>query len=61
MVKQIRWHHPETIEEKIIAAADNLTKHDKEISLSEMLKRWKTEFGDEYANRVRKLHDEVVG
>lgn len=50
---------PETIEEKIITHADSLVRGDKEITFDEMVERWKTEVGDECAERAIKLHKEL--
>lgn len=51
---------PETNEEKIISIADKLVAGDKEISLTEVLDRWKKELGKEAADRVKKLYNEMM-
>jgi uncharacterized protein (TIGR00295 family) len=50
---------PETIEEKIIAHADNLTAGDKEITIEQSIERFRKEIGEEFAERIKKLNEEI--
>jgi len=52
---------PETIEEKIVACADNLIAHDRRMSIEEALKEFKEKLGAEHpaVERAKKLYEEV--
>ena len=54
---------PVTLEEKIVAHADNLTHWDKEIDLDFVIKKWKERLGTDHPSipRIIKLHQEIVG
>jgi uncharacterized protein len=54
---------PITLEEKIVAHADNLTHWDKEVDLDFVIKKWKERLGENHAsiNRIIELHHEIVG
>ncbi len=51
---------PETKEEKIISYADNLIFGDREGTTKEVIERYSRELGPEYAERVRKQHEEIL-
>ncbi len=53
---------PETIEEKIVAYADNLTLGNKYITFKEALEEFKRRLGNNHAaiKRFIKLHDEIM-
>ena len=52
---------PRSKEEKLIAHADNLIFGDKEGTLQMAIDRFRTELGEEYAKRVKRLAKEVEG
>ncbi|WP_424355072.1 TIGR00295 family protein [Methanobacterium sp. MBAC-LM] len=54
---------PITLEEKIVAHADNLTHWDKEVDLEFVIKKWKEKLGTDHPSipRIIKLHREIVG
>jgi len=52
---------PETMEEKIIAQADNFIFGDKEAPFEKVIERFQKELGTEYAERVKKLQKEIEG
>ncbi|MGB9979111.1 TIGR00295 family protein [Methanobacterium sp.] len=54
---------PLTLEEKIVAHADNLTHWDKEVNLDFVIKKWKERLGEDHPSipRIIKLHQEIVG
>lgn len=54
---------PLTLEEKIVAHADNLTHWDKEVDLDFVIKKWKERLGTDHPSipRIIKLHQEIVG
>lgn len=54
---------PRTLEEKIVAHADNLVHNQEEVGLKFVLKKWKKRLGAEHPslNRLKRLHQEVAG
>ena len=50
---------PITKEEKIIAHADNIGKHDREWTLQEAVDRFTRELGPKYGKRIKQLAEEV--
>jgi len=54
---------PLTLEEKIVAHADNLIHRDKEVDLDFVIKKWKERLGKNHPsiNRIIELHMEIVG
>ncbi|MEN6553798.1 MAG: TIGR00295 family protein [Methanobacterium sp.] len=54
---------PITLEEKIVAHADNLTHWDKEVDLGFVIKKWNERLGEDHPSikRIIKLHQEIVG
>jgi uncharacterized protein len=54
---------PQTLEEKIVAHADNLVHNQEEVGLKFVLKKWKKRLGAEHPslNRLKRLHQEVAG
>ena len=52
---------PETIEEKIVACADNLIAHDRRMSVEEALQEFKERLGANHpaVERAKKLYEEV--
>jgi uncharacterized protein len=52
---------PQTLEEKIVAHADNLISGDREISLDMVIQKWNLETGHPSVKRLYKLHYEVTG
>ncbi len=50
---------PKTIEEKIIAHADNLIFGDKERKIGDVIKRFRRELGEGYVKRVLRLDKEL--
>jgi len=50
---------PETIEEKIIAYADNLIFNTKRITINEVIERFSKELGEKHIERVKNLHNEI--
>jgi len=60
--------HPEdyiplTLEEKIVAHADNLIHWDKEVDLCFVIRKWKERLGENHPSipRIIELHREIVG
>jgi len=51
---------PLTIEEKIIAGADNLVFNDREGTIEEVYKRFLHEIGKKAADKAKKLHEEII-
>jgi uncharacterized protein len=54
---------PLTLEEKIVAHADNLIHWDKEVDLDFVIKKWKKKLGEDHPSipRIIELHQEIVG
>ena len=54
---------PVTLEEKIVAHADNLIHWDKEVTLDFVIKKWKKKLGENHPSikRIIELHKEIVG
>jgi uncharacterized protein len=54
---------PLTMEEKIVAHADNLINGIEEVELDFVIDKWKTNLGDHKPSleRLKKLHQEIVG
>jgi uncharacterized protein len=54
---------PISLEEKIVAHADNLIHWDKEVDLNFVIKKWKERLGENHPSipRIIKLHGEIVG
>ncbi|MCW3135931.1 MAG: TIGR00295 family protein [Canidatus Methanoxibalbensis ujae] len=54
---------PRTVEEKIVACADNLINGDRRISIEESLAEMRAKLGDDHPaiERAKKLYDEVLG
>lgn len=54
---------PVTLEEKIVAHADNLTHWDKEVDLDFVINKWKEKLGENHPSikRIIELHKEIVG
>ena len=54
---------PITLEEKIVAHADNLTHWDSEVDLDFVIKKWKEKLGEDHPSikRIIELHEEIVG
>ncbi|MHC1635757.1 MAG: TIGR00295 family protein [Candidatus Methanospirareceae archaeon] len=54
---------PETMEEKIVAHADNLIDGWRRISIEEAIEDMKAKLGDKHPSveRLRRLHEEVMG
>ena len=54
---------PLTLEEKIVAHADNLIHWDKEVDLDFVIKKWKERLGENHPSipRIIKLHHEIIG
>jgi len=52
---------PVTLEEKIVAHADNLINGEKEVDISFVLKKWKKRLGEDHPaiERLKKLHREL--
>ncbi len=53
---------PSTIEEKIVAQADNLISGTDEVDLIFVLNRWEDKFGINHPaiNRIKKLHEDLL-
>ena len=53
---------PETLEEKIVAHADNLISGTEEVSIDFVIEKWKRTIEDNEDNieRLMKLHDELI-
>ena len=56
-------YFPLTLEEKIVAHADNLVHWDREVDLDFVIKKWKEKLGEDHPSipRIIKLHYEIVG
>lgn len=52
---------PESVEERIIAYADNLTAGEGRASSEQAVKRFTDEIGEAAGSRVKKLHDDIEG
>lgn len=54
---------PQTLEEKIVAHADNLVHNQEEVGLKFVLRKWEKRLGSEHPSleRLKKLHQEVAG
>ncbi|MDD1764159.1 MAG: TIGR00295 family protein [Methanobacteriaceae archaeon] len=54
---------PQTLEEKIVAHADNLVHNQQEVGLYFVLRKWKKRLGPQHPSleRLKKLHQEVAG
>ncbi|ADP77849.1 metal dependent phosphohydrolase [Methanothermus fervidus DSM 2088] len=54
---------PETLEEKIVAHADNLVNGNKKVDIHYVLKKWESKFGRDHPaiKRLKKLHKELTG
>lgn len=54
---------PITLEEKIVAHADNLTHWDSEVDLDFVIKKWKEKLGEDHPSipRIIELHREIIG
>jgi uncharacterized protein len=54
---------PQTLEEKIVAHADNLVHNQKEVGLNFVLRKWEKRLGSEHPSldRLKRLHQEVAG
>lgn len=54
---------PLTLEEKIVAHADNLIHWDSEVDLDFVIKKWKKKLGEDHPSikRIIELHREIVG
>jgi uncharacterized protein len=54
---------PRTLEEKIVAHADNLVHDQEEVGLNFVLGKWKKRLGSEHPSlkRLKMLHQEVAG
>jgi uncharacterized protein len=52
---------PNTLEEKIVAHADNLIMGTTEVNLDFVIVKWKKQFGDNHTSiyRIKKLHKEL--
>jgi uncharacterized protein len=52
---------PYTIEEKIVAHADNLTNGTNEVEIDSVIKEWEKNFGKDHPSlsRLKKLHNEL--
>ena len=51
---------PLTVNEKIISYADNLVFGDREGTIKQVIERYKNEFGEKYAERFNKQHEEII-
>ena len=53
---------PQTLEEKIVAHADNLTSGSEEVSIDFVIAKWKRtiEDSDDNIERLIKLHEELI-
>ena len=56
-----RGYVPETLEEKIVAQADNLVSGKTIVTLTETLERYRLQGLEEPAERIKKLHKELSG
>ncbi|NYT00142.1 MAG: TIGR00295 family protein [Methanocellales archaeon] len=52
---------PKSLEEKIVAHADNLTRHTKQITINEAIEAMQRKLGKEHPSieRIRRLHEEL--
>lgn len=53
---------PETLEEKIVAHADNLTNGDRAVSLEFTIEKWERKMGKDHPSikRIKKLHKSLI-
>ncbi|MCE5214103.1 MAG: TIGR00295 family protein [Methanobacterium sp.] len=53
---------PVTLEEKIVAHADNLIHGTREVSLDFVIEKWRNKMGHDHSSiqRLRKLHEELL-
>ena len=58
----VKSYLPETLEEKIVAHADNLTSGSKEVDIDFVMKKWKRRIDDSVDNieRLFRLDDEFI-
>ena len=58
----VKSYLPETLEEKIVAHADNLTSGSKEVDIDFVMKKWKRRIDDSEDNieRLIRLDDELI-
>lgn len=58
----VKSYLPETLEEKIVAHADNLTSGSKEVDIDFVMKKWKRRIDDNEDNieRLIRLDDELI-
>ena len=58
----VKSYLPETLEEKIVAHADNLTSGSKEVDIDFVMKKWKRRIDDSDDNieRLLKLDEELI-
>ena len=58
----VKSYLPETLEEKIVAHADNLTSGSKEVDIDFVMKKWKRRIDDSEDNieRLNRLDDELI-
>ena len=56
-------YFPITLEEKIVAHADNLIHWDKEVDIDFVIKKWKDRLGEDHPSiqRLINLHKEITG
>lgn len=56
-----RDYMPYTIEEKVVAHADNLTNGTTEVGIDSVIKKWEKRFGKDHPSlsRLKKLHKEL--
>ncbi|MEN4006050.1 MAG: TIGR00295 family protein [Methanobacteriaceae archaeon] len=54
---------PISLEEKIVAHADNLIDESREVNISFVIKKWRGKLGEDHQSILRliKLHHEIVG
>lgn len=54
---------PQTLEEKIVAHADNLVHYQKDVGLNFVIRKWEKRLGPEHPSleRLTRLHKEVAG
>ncbi|KAF5089010.1 TIGR00295 family protein [Methanobacterium aggregans] len=54
---------PITLEEKIVAHADNLVHGTEEVGINFVIKKWEKRLGSDHPSipRILKLHEEIVG
>lgn len=59
----LKDYTPLTLEEKIVAHADNLVHRDKEVGIDFVIKKWKERLGENHPSipRIIRLHNEIVG